>query len=75
MKKIKNWITTLGVTLIMGAPITSSAAVKIYSAPAGVDGSGDFSVNIDGREAFVFYMAENGLRKKYLPGADTTKLK
>jgi len=75
MKKIKNWITTLGLTLIIGAPITSSAAVKIYSAPAGIDCSGDFAVTVDGREAFVFYMAENGLRKKFLPGADITKVK
>jgi hypothetical protein len=75
MTKISSWFLALGLALSVTAPVDSSAAVKLYSAPAGVDGSGDFYVNVDGRDAFVFYVAENGLRKKYLPGADTTKLK
>ena len=54
----------------MGAPITSSAAVKIYSAPEGIEESDDFAVAVDGQKAFVFYVAENGLRKSFLPGAD-----
>lgn len=72
---MRKWILTLGCAIMMSAPITCCAAVKIYSAPAGVDGSGDFAVSIDGQDAFVFYMAENTLSKKFLPGADTTKLK
>ena len=53
------------------API---AATKIYSAPAGIDRSTDFAVNVDGQEAFVFYVADNKDRKTYLPGADTTSV-
>jgi hypothetical protein len=70
MEKIRNWITTLGITLILGSPITSSAAVKIYSAPEGIEESGDFAVTVAGQKAFVFFVAENGLRKSFLPGAD-----
>ncbi|WP_026777284.1 hypothetical protein [Polaribacter sp. Hel_I_88] len=46
--------------------------LKIYKAPLGVDSSSDFAVTVNGEEAFVFYVSENGLRKKYLPGADIT---
>jgi hypothetical protein len=70
MGKIRNWITTLGITLISGAPITSSAAVKVYSAPEGIEESGDFAVTVGGQKAFVFFVAENGLRKSFLPGAN-----
>jgi hypothetical protein len=70
MKMIKKWITPLGIALIVCAPITSSAAVKIYSAPGGIEESGDFAVTVDGQKAFVFFVAENGLRKSFLPGAD-----
>ena len=37
MKMIRKWITPLGIALIVCAPITSSAAVKIYSAPQGIE--------------------------------------
>ena len=67
---IKKWITPLGIALIVCAPITSSAAVKIYSAPQGIEASGDFAVTVDGQKAFVFSLAENGLRKGFLPGAE-----
>ncbi len=70
MKKIKKWITPLGIALIMGTPITSYAAVKIYSAPEGIEGSGDFAVTVGGQTAFVFSVAENGQRKNFLPGAE-----
>jgi hypothetical protein len=75
LKKLKNGLTFLGVAFLLGFPEMSFAAVKVYSAPEGIDHSGDFAVTIEGKEAFVFFMAENGLRKKFLPGADTTKLK
>ncbi|MFC1760732.1 hypothetical protein ACFL6U_01470, partial [Planctomycetota bacterium] len=68
----KNWLMVLA--LIAGAPVTSSAAVKIYSPPGGIDRSADFVVSVDGQEAFVFYVAENGLRERYLPGADITSV-
>ncbi|MEI8098615.1 MAG: hypothetical protein WCG74_07255 [Sediminibacterium sp.] len=54
--------------------INNKNEVKIYSAPKGIYSSGDFSVSVDGQQAFVFFMAENGLRKNYLPGADITPL-
>ncbi|MCF7848368.1 MAG: hypothetical protein K9M45_05910 [Kiritimatiellales bacterium] len=62
------------VDLTNGANIMSSDATKIYSAPEGIDRSADFAVTVDGQEAFVFYVAENKLRKKYLPGADITSV-
>ena len=70
---IRNTILCLAGVLLCSA--SALAEVKIYSAPEGIDRSGDFAVKVDGQEAFVFYMAENGLRKKFLPGADTTQLK
>jgi len=70
MKKIKNWMMPLGIALMMGVPITSSAAVKIYSAPEGIEASGDFAVTVGGQKAFVFSVAENGQRKNFLPGAE-----
>lgn len=48
--------------------------VKIYAAPNGVDSSSDFSVTVNGKEAFVFFVAENSFKKNYLPGADKTPL-
>ncbi len=74
MKKIKNWIMTLGTAWIMGFPMTSSAAVKIYSAPQDIGHSADFTVTVDGQKAFVFYVSENKFRKNYLPAADITPL-
>ena len=50
----------------------AQAAVKIYSAPEGIEGSGDFAVTVNEQNAFVFYQAENGLRKKFLPGGSST---
>jgi hypothetical protein len=70
MTKISSWFMALGLALGMAAPGVSSAAVKIYSAPKGIEESGDFAVTVDGQKAFVFYVAENGLRKSFLPGAD-----
>ena len=48
----------------------AQAAIKIYSAPESIERSGDFAVSIDRQEAFVFYVAENGQRKTFLPGAE-----
>ena len=72
MKKIGNWIIALATALVMGFPMTSSAAVKMYSAPQGIEASTDFAVTVDGQKAFVFYVAENSLRKTFLPGAEVT---
>lgn len=69
------WTLTLGCAIIMSAPITCCAAVKIFSAPVGVDRSSDFAVSVEGQDAFVFFVAENALRKKFLPGGDATKIK
>ncbi len=74
MKKINNWRKTLAAALIMVVPITSSAAVKIYSAPEGIEASGDFAVSVGGQNAFVFSVAENGLRKSFLPAAERMAL-
>ena len=73
MTKLIHCLMALGLALSMADPVVSFAAVKIYSAPAGVDRSGDFAVTVDGQEAFVFYVAENALRKTFLPGAETAE--
>ena len=65
---------TLGLAVIINMPILLTASTIIYSAPKGIDSSCDFSVTVDGQKAFVFYVAENSLRKNYLPGADTTPI-
>ena len=67
--------TMLGLVTAILLCASAQAAVKLYSAPQGIDASGDFAVSVDGQKAFVFYMAENRLRTTYLPGADTTQLK
>ncbi|MEI7851954.1 MAG: hypothetical protein WCH86_08985, partial [Kiritimatiellales bacterium] len=69
---MRNIILSLAGVLMFSASV--QAATKIYSAPKGVDCSADFAVAVDGKEAFVFYVAENGLRKNYLPGADRTPI-
>ena len=74
MTNIKNKWLALGIAVILNAPILLAASTKIYSAPKGIDCSGDFSVTVDGQKAFVFYVAENSFRKNYLPGADTTPI-
>lgn len=67
---MKKTLMSLAGVLLFSASV--QAATKIYSAPEGVDRSADFAVAVDGKEAFVFYVAENKLRKTYLPGADIT---
>lgn len=72
---IKNIFRLIGCALVlfgMEIPLQSAAETEVYGAPEGVDCSSDFAVTIDGQEAFVFYVSENGLRNNYLPGADIT---
>ena len=70
--KFRNLMNMQKTILILAGVLLGSAAaqaaVKIYSAPEGIESSGDFAVTVDGQNAFVFYQAENGLRKKFLPG-------
>lgn len=67
-------LMALGAAVIINMPTLSTSSTKIYSAPKGIASSRDFSVTVDGQKAFVFYVAENSLRKNYLPGADITPI-
>ncbi|NDV60995.1 hypothetical protein G0Q06_00875 [Puniceicoccales bacterium CK1056] len=67
---MNNLNTILSLLAVFLFSASASSATKIYSAPEGIDRSSDFVVTVDGREAFVFFVAENKHRQQYLPGAD-----